>query len=87
MILDKRLSEWAKQHGLRAKGQTGFRKDYCTSDQLFILRTLIKQNKTKKKPLYYYFMDFKKVLLWHVKCYGRCWLASGWKDASCDAWR
>jgi hypothetical protein len=21
MILDKRLSEWAKQHGLRAKGQ------------------------------------------------------------------
>ncbi len=28
MILDKRLSEWAKQHGLRAKGQTWFRKDY-----------------------------------------------------------
>ncbi len=30
MILDKRLSEWAKQHGLRAKGQTGFRKYYRT---------------------------------------------------------
>jgi hypothetical protein len=28
MILDKRLSEWAKQHGLRAKGQTGFRKNW-----------------------------------------------------------
>jgi hypothetical protein len=26
MILDKRLSEWAEQHGLRAKGQAGFRK-------------------------------------------------------------
>jgi len=26
MILDKRLSEWAKQHGLRAKGQVGFAK-------------------------------------------------------------
>jgi hypothetical protein len=24
IILDKRLSEWAKQHGLRAKGQAGF---------------------------------------------------------------
>jgi len=24
MILDKRLSEWAKQHGLHAKGQVGF---------------------------------------------------------------
>jgi hypothetical protein len=28
MILDKMLSEWAKQHGLRAKGQVGFHKDY-----------------------------------------------------------
>jgi hypothetical protein len=37
MILDKRLSEWAKQHGLRAKGQVGFHKDYRTTDQLFIL--------------------------------------------------
>jgi hypothetical protein len=41
MILDKRLSEWAEQHGLRAKGQVGFRKDYRTTDQFFILRTLI----------------------------------------------
>jgi hypothetical protein len=37
MILDKRLSEWAKQHGLCAKGQAGFRKDYYTTNQLFIL--------------------------------------------------
>ncbi len=27
MILDKRLSKWAKQHGLRVKGQARFRKD------------------------------------------------------------
>ncbi len=32
MILDKRLSEWAEQHGLRAKGQIGFNKDYHTID-------------------------------------------------------
>jgi hypothetical protein len=37
MILEKRLSEWVEQHGLRAKGQAGFRKDYHTTDQLFIL--------------------------------------------------
>jgi len=37
MILDKRLSEWAEQHGLCAKGQVGFCKDYHTIDQLFIL--------------------------------------------------
>ncbi len=60
MILNKRLNEWAKQHGLRAKGQARFRKDYRTTNQLFILRTLIEQNKEKKKPLYCCFVDFKK---------------------------
>jgi hypothetical protein len=37
MILDKRLNEWAEQHGMRAKGQVGLRKDYRITDQLFIL--------------------------------------------------
>ncbi len=32
MIIDKRLSEWAEQHGLHAKGQVGFHKDYRTTD-------------------------------------------------------
>jgi hypothetical protein len=41
MIFDKRLSEWTEQHGLRAKGQVGFCKDYRIIDQLFILRILI----------------------------------------------
>jgi hypothetical protein len=59
MILDKRLSEWAKQHGLHAKCQVNFRKDYRITDQLFILRTLIEQSKAKKKPLYCCFVDFK----------------------------
>jgi hypothetical protein len=73
MIFDKRLNEWAEQHGLRVKGQAGFCKDYLISDQLFILRTLIKQSKAKKKPFYCCFVDFKKAfdivpheVLWHV---------------------
>jgi hypothetical protein len=73
MILDKRLSEWVEQHGLHAKGQAWFRKDYRTTDQLFILRTLMEQSKAKKKPLYCCFLDFKKAfdtvlreVLWHV---------------------
>ncbi len=41
MILNKRLNEWAEQHGLRAKGQAGFCKDYHTTDQFFVLRILI----------------------------------------------
>jgi hypothetical protein len=37
MILDKRLSEWAEQHGLHVESQIGFCKDYHITDQLFIL--------------------------------------------------
>jgi len=73
MILDKRLGEWAEQHGLHAKGQVGFHKDYRTIDQLFILWILIKQSKAKKKPLYCSFVDLKKAfntvsceVLWQV---------------------
>ncbi len=73
MILEKRLSEWVEQHGLCAKGQAKFCKNYHTIDQLFILRTLIEQNKVKKKPFYYCFVNFKKAfdivpreVLWHV---------------------
>jgi hypothetical protein len=73
MILHNRLSEWVEQQGLRAKGQIGFCKDYRTTDQLFILQILIKQSKAKKKPLYCYFVDFKKAfnivpreVLWEV---------------------
>ncbi len=97
MILDKRLSKWAKQHGLRAKGQAGFRKDYRTNNQLFILWSLIEQNKAKKKPLYCYFVDFKKVfdtmpceMLWHVLaglrvegCFLRCLQVMYAKDTIC----
>jgi hypothetical protein len=41
MILDKRINEWDEQHRLCAKGQSGFHKDYRTTEQLFILQTLI----------------------------------------------
>ncbi len=73
IIIDKRLNEWVEQHGLRVKGQARFRKDYRTTDQFFILRTLIEQSKAKKKPLYCCFVDFKKAfdivpreVLWQV---------------------
>jgi hypothetical protein len=97
MILDKRLSEWAKQHGLHAKGQARFCKDYRTIDQLFILQTLIEQSKAKKKPLYCCFVDLKKAFdimpreaLWQVLaglgvkgCFLRCLQAMYAKDTIC----
>ena len=48
-ILHQRLSAWAEEHGLRAECQVGFRKDFMTTDQSFILRTLIESSKANKK--------------------------------------
>jgi hypothetical protein len=97
IILDKRLSEWAEQHGLRAKDQVGFCKDYCTTDQFFILWTLIEHSKEKKKPFYYCFVDVKKSfdtvpreMLWQVLlglgvegCFLQCLQAMYAKDTVC----
>jgi hypothetical protein len=73
MILKARLSSWAKERGLRARGQAGFRKDFHTIDNLYILRTLIEQNTHKRKKVYCCFVDFHKAfdtmphdLLWQV---------------------
>jgi hypothetical protein len=45
MILESRISQWAETNDLRAKGQAGFRKDFKTIDNLFILCTLTEQAK------------------------------------------
>jgi len=73
MILEAWLSSWAKERGLRARGQVGFRKDLRTTDNLYILRTFIEQNTHKHKKVYCCFVDFHKSfdtvprdLLWQV---------------------
>jgi hypothetical protein len=67
------LSSWAKERGLRARGQVGFRKDFRTTDDPYILRTLVEQSIHKLKKVYCYFVDFCKAfdtmppdLLWQV---------------------
>jgi hypothetical protein len=73
MIFESRINQWAETNDLRAKGQAGFRKDFRTTDNLFILRTLTEQARFQKKQLYTCFVDFKKIfdivprdLLWQV---------------------
>ncbi len=73
MILEAWLSNWAEERGLRAKGQVGFRKDFRTTDNLYILQTFIEQSIHKRKKVYYCFVDFRKAfdtvprdLLWQV---------------------
>lgn len=73
MVLEARATAWAEQSKSRAKGQAGFRKDFRTTDQLFIIRTLLQQAAHEKRRPYCCFVDFKKAFdlvprdfLWNV---------------------
>ncbi len=73
MILEARLSNWAEERGLRARGQASFRKDFHTTNNLYILRTFIEHSTHKRKKVYCCFVDFRKAfdivpcdLLWQV---------------------
>ena len=59
------VSSWAEANGLRAAGQAGFRRDHYTTDNVFILRSLIESCKAMKTQrqhgmLYTCFVDFRK---------------------------
>ena len=41
MVLEARASGWAEHEKSRAKGQAGFRKDFRTSNQVFVIQTLV----------------------------------------------
>ena len=59
MVLEARPSGWAEHEKCRAKGQASFRKDFRTSDQVFVIQTLVRQAKQTKRKLYCCFVDFK----------------------------
>ena len=44
----------------RQAGLAGFRKDFRTTDQVFIIQILIQQARQEKRKLYSRFVDFKK---------------------------
>ena len=61
MILEDRMSTWAESKQLRAAGQAGFRRDYRTVDNLFVLNSIIEQTKKHRgKKVYCCFVDFRK---------------------------
>ena len=73
MVLETRATAWAENMNCRAKGQAGFRKDFRTSDQVYIIQTLVQQAKQDKRKLFCCFVDFKKAFdlvprhtLWNV---------------------
>lgn len=79
MILEQRIASWAEEHAVKAKGQAGFRKNFHTTDNIFILRSLIdKQKQTRQKgklaSCTAAFLTLRRCLiLYLVLCCGRCW--------------
>ena len=67
-IINNRLNNYAEQHDTMNWWQTGFRKTFSTSDNLFILKSLTDIMQSQHKKLYCCFVDFKQAFdtVWRV---------------------
>ena len=59
-ILNVRLTNYFEENEIIDSCQAGFRKGFSTTDNLFILQSLIEIAKTNKNKLYCTFIDFKQ---------------------------
>jgi len=60
-ILNNRLVFWANAYDKLVEAQAGFRKDYTTLDNIFVLQSMIQRYLGKKRgKLYALFVDFRK---------------------------
>jgi hypothetical protein len=62
-VLARRLNEWIEKRGAILECQMGFRKGKRTADNIFILRTTIDKNLSRKRvKVYWLFVDLQKAL-------------------------
>ena len=60
-ILENRLQKWLNDNYPIVDEQAGFRKSYCTSDNIFILHSIVSNYLAHKQGrLYIAFIDFEK---------------------------
>lgn len=60
LILEKKLSLWLKNHGIRDKEKYGFKRHHLTIDHLVTLRIIAEEYRNSKVDLLCYFLDFRK---------------------------
>jgi hypothetical protein len=77
MVLESRLSSWAERKGIQARGQAGFRQDYRTTDNLFVLQTLIDSERTGLERSYTHALLIlgKRLIPCLARSCGGCWRA------------
>jgi len=44
-LIQRRLDPWPETHGLRARGQAGFRRDHRTAEHALVLHTIVKSTR------------------------------------------
>ena len=59
-ILNSRLNAWAEEYNIYVEAQAGFRKGMGTTDNIFILNSLITHSINQNERLYCAFVDFTK---------------------------
>ena len=63
-ILNTRLSSWSDENDITEESQAGFRKGYSTSDNIFILMTLVQKYLSKQNSSFYcIFIDYEKAFV------------------------
>ena len=74
MIVDHRIAVWTEGEIIKPKGQAGFRKAFRTTNNIFVLKSLIDKQKQTHGKLYSCYVDFKKAfdivsrgLLWKLR--------------------
>ena len=67
-VLNNRLTRFLDENDMLSEAQTGFRKDYSTSDNIFSLHCLIELLKAQKNKLFCCFIDFSRAFdtVWRV---------------------
>ena len=59
-IMNTRISNYLEENNLIAIEQGGFRRDYRTTDHIFVLQTIVQKYLDKGNRLYACFVDLKK---------------------------
>lgn len=59
-LIYNRLEKWVEEHNLLNEYQAGFRKNYSTTDNIYVLGNIVKlQLKRPKQKVFAFFVDFK----------------------------
>ena len=66
-VLNQRLTDYLNSNGILSNLQSGFRKESRTSDNIFVIRTIVNKYFSMSKKLYCCFIDFQKAFdrIWH----------------------